>query len=284
MKISSMVSLAALPLMTSGVLISARSAQAAGLLTPPPPDSNLTIQAVQAAGAGVTLYIRPVGGTPPAGTYSGFCPGPTPATECAYFDFQPPTGSVDPVGGFGTVFFSGTQPLGGSSVFQAIVGTTGRIKDTLLPFLGAPVNQPNLNLTIPGGGISAFVDANVADTTNVDTFDAKVLRSVIFQASGSGSTASFAFDGFWNIQEDPNDMSSVKPYAGSITFSQAFSETVNEVLNGTPTISGARQPNGYFAAPSIQANVTGVEIPEPSTLAGLAMVAGSAALLRKRKG
>lgn len=268
-------SLTIFPLAAAGVLAVSSNAQA-GLLVPPPPDSNLTIQSIQAAGAGVVFFLRdnnfdgdnnPLTG--PGGTYSGFCN----TLECAYFDFRPSVG-----GGDGDIFFSNTQPSDGSSVFENVIGTTGKIKDVVLPFLGAPIDEPNLNIPL---SITGFIDANPMDATIVDTFDATILRSITFTNDGSGSKASLSFDGFWNIL-DPED-NEIKQYFGTVNFSQALSQNVNEVLNGTATISGARQNNGYFAAPSIQANVKGQQVPEPGALAALAAFASSAALLRKQQ-
>jgi hypothetical protein len=266
MKEKLLISLSTLPLIASGVFFGTDAAQA-GLLVPPPPNSNISLSAVQAVNAGTFFFLRNADGSglpAPAGTYSGFCNTP----ECAYFDFQPPAGQ-----GFGNLFVPGVQPNPGG-VFSAVLGTTVQIKDIILPFLGAPINNTNLNLVIPGG-ITAFVDLDPSGgNATDDTFNAKVLRSVVFENTGSGSTIEAAFDGEWIIDG--------VAYWGSFNFSQALSQTVDQVLNGTSTISGARQANGYFAVPSIQGNIV-AGVPEPSTVVGLAVVAGSMFVGIKRK-
>jgi hypothetical protein len=264
-------SLAAASLVAAGTLISMKPAQAVGLITPPPPDANLTVQAIQAGGAGTVFYLRPSGDPlPGGGPYAGNNIDPNtglPTAETAYFDFRPPAG-----GGDGDIFFSNTVPAVGP--FSAIIGTQGKIKDFQLPFLGAPITEPNLNVPFP---ITAFIDANTADATNVDTFDAVTWRGIEFVDVGGSSSATIAFDGFWNIHNPETGL--VEQYAGSIVFSQALVEPVSTV------ISTARTEDGFFAAPSIQLDVKAPQVPEPSALGGLAIVGmgGMLALSRKRQ-
>ncbi|MEM8780265.1 MAG: PEP-CTERM sorting domain-containing protein [Cyanobacteria bacterium P01_G01_bin.49] len=155
-----------------------------------------------------------------------------------------------------------------TGAFAEFANVSGIIQDFTLPFPiapGAPVATP----------IATFLNLDgVAAPDSV--FDLTTTFGPTFTETASGTTVTFDFAGvFRQLGADPLDLDGV----GSISATFA-GETQASILAAAQTDSGITTPNsGTFIVEFVEPP----NVPEPTTLVGLAAVAGSLALTRRKK-
>jgi PEP-CTERM motif len=243
--VKNLISLATLPLVAAGAVLTGSIAQAADIGAVAPGSFANVYSISNLAGGGVTLKITGA-----------------PGSETASFDFFPPV-----AGGFGgyNVGFS-------TGAFAGFTGLTGSILDAgPLPFPIAPdtsiaVNIPHfLTLDGPAGGPAP------APGTGNDFFDVTELLSPTFSVISTGTLVEFGVRGNFRAAD------------GRVLSGTGLLQATYVGLFGEAAIvAAARSANGITSTNSGTFDLT-VNVPEPSTILGLAFVGASALVLRKRK-
>jgi hypothetical protein len=281
----------------------ADSAQAT-FITPPPPDGNVTFDTFTIGGenSGVRAFIREVN---PGETFdiNGAAPG-LGYTEVIILDWLPFAGVTTPLAvapspftvgtiganSWGGVEVNNTNPAAGgpfAGLDSVLTGQVhfGRLADIVLPFFGAPITANNINIPLAGIFNVPFLDFSVGTVQpangslipllgSADTFTAQTLVSISATDEGEESSIDVTFSGFWNVFNP--DTGLVEQFAGNVIVGAEFAEDISAA------VITARGANGNTQGYSGSANIIS-KVPEPSTLAGLAVIAGSAAFFRKRQ-
>jgi hypothetical protein len=243
--VKNLISVATLPLIAAGAVLTGSIAQAADIGAIAPGDFANVYSISNLAGGGVTLRITG-----------------SPGSETASFDFFPPAG-----GGFG-----GYNVGSSSGAFAGFTGLTGSILDASnLPFPIAPDTSVPvaiadfLTLDGPAGG-----PAPIPGTGN-DFFDITELLSPTFTTISTGTLVEFGVRGNFRAAD------------GRVLKGSGLLQATYVGIFGENAIAAlARRPEGITTANSGTFTLH-IQVPEPSTVLGLAFVGASALVLRKRK-
>lgn len=244
MKVRSIISLATLPLMTAGAILSANSARAADLVAPVPGGAATNVysfNSIPGTGNGVNVAIIPG------------------VTET--FSFLP----ASPPNAFNYNVNSA------SGAFAEFLGTTGSIIPITLPspLLGIP-EVTIIDIPDVVGFLS--LDGSLAS----NDFDLKAILAPRVTEDALGTVIVYTGIGTYRNTSGLQFDGSVRfpiIYEG-LTFAQVLAQAVlPEGITSSFSATGTA-----FSVPEPST------VPEPATVAGLAFVGASALFIRKRKG
>lgn len=161
----------------------------------------------------------------------------------------------------------------GAGFNAAFVGTDVGVKNFILPFpIAVPLTDPFEDVSSPPVGVAGVISEWLTfDDDNF--FDLKQVSQATFtQLPGPVMSGAFAVNGIWRNEDGST-------YKGLGLISASFSEFGTQ----DALLAAATQTGGIKSSTAGNFRFEIIPVPEPTTITGLAFIAGSALLLKGKK-